>query len=203
MEAEIKVEPSGRTGIVPVGSYLIDSLNRMGFAVEAECGRTGNCDSCAVEIRQGKELLSSLTAAENEQLSEARRRDGARLSCQVKIEKEGELIVMAKEKQETEEEREAREQRERRKEFEELPLEKKVARLLELEAVTLTETVGFVINSPFKIFEKVMDVMAEFGFKLDQNAKNAKKPAEHQTTQSSADSDESPTKKKKNKEKGE
>jgi hypothetical protein len=73
-----------------------------------------------------------------------------------------------------------------------LPLEKKVANLMELEVITLSETLSFVINSPFKIFEKAMDVMAEFGLKLDQEAKKAKRPAEHGEA---AETEEKPKKK--------
>ena len=180
MEAEIKFEPSGRSGVVPVGTYLFDAAARMGVALEAECGRLGKCDSCAVTVKDGREVLSETTAAEVEQLSGGRRARGERLACCAKIQHEGELLIMVAEKQPTEEEKEAERQKELRKEFEDLPLEKKVARLVELEAITLGETFSFVLNSPFKIFGKVMDVMAEFGLKLDDEAKKQKRPAEHE-----------------------
>jgi len=64
-----------------------------------------------------------------------------------------------------------------------LPLEKKISSLLQLEAIALGETVSFVINSPFKVFEKAMDVMAEFGFKLEKEAKEATRPKEHTKTE--------------------
>jgi hypothetical protein len=76
---------------------------------------------------------------------------------------------MVAEKVQTEEEKEAERIRKQRREFEELPLEKKVANLLELEIITLSETFSFVLNSPWKIFGKVMDVMAEFGLKMDDD----------------------------------
>jgi uncharacterized 2Fe-2S/4Fe-4S cluster protein (DUF4445 family) len=184
MEVEIKFEPSGQVGVVAVGSYLFDAAHRMGIQVEAECGRVGQCDSCAVKIVEGRELLSELTAAEIEHLSESQRHRGKRLSCQAKIEKQGELVVMVAEKQPTEEEKEAERKRKVRKEFEELPLEKKVANLLELEVITLSETFSFILNSPFAIAGKVMDVMAEFGLKMDEDAKKATRPTEHETESS-------------------
>ena len=55
-----------------------------------------------------------------------------------------------------------------RKEFAEMPLEKKIANLVQLETIALGETVSFIINSPFKIADKVLDVMAEFGFKKEE-----------------------------------
>ena len=78
-------------------------------------------------------------------------------------------------KPETEEEN----NEEYRKEFEELPLEKKIASLVELEVIALSETFSFILNSPYEIVGKVMDVMAEFGLKLEDEDKEAKRPKEH------------------------
>ena len=66
-----------------------------------------------------------------------------------------------------------------RKEFEEMPLEKKIASLVRLETIALSETVSFIFNSPFKIADKVLDVMAEFGFKKEEQERAAARPAEH------------------------
>lgn len=186
MEVDIKFEPSGQVGVIAVGTYLYDAAQRMGIKLEAACEPHGDCDSCAVQITKGRELLSELTATEMEVLNEAQRNSGMRLSCQAKIEKQGELVVMVAEKKQTEEEIEAERQRARRKEFEELPLEKKVASLVELEAIALSETISFVMNSPFMIFGKVMDIMAEFGLKMDTDEKKAKRPAEHETENTSS-----------------
>ncbi len=60
-----------------------------------------------------------------------------------------------------------------------MPLEKNVSNLLELEIIPLSETFSFVLDTPWKIFGKVMDVMAEFGLKMDDADKKAKRPAEH------------------------
>lgn len=187
MEVDIKFEPSGRTGVVAAGSYLLDAATRMGIRLETECGRQGQCDSCAVTVKRGQELLSPPTAAEIQRLNESERTGGRRLSCQTKIEKQGELVVMVAEKQQTEEEKEEERKKQFRKEFEDLPLEKKVANLLELEAITLGETFSFVLNSPFAVFGKLMDVMAEFGLKLDDEAKKATRPTEHEPETSAAE----------------
>src|SRR4051812_24515108 len=98
MEVEIKFEPSGQTGVVAVGSYLFDAAQRMGIRLDAECGRLGQCDSCAVKVKEGRELLSEITRAEIENLSDAQRNRGKRLACQAKIEKQGELVIMVAEK---------------------------------------------------------------------------------------------------------
>lgn len=59
------------------------------------------------------------------------------------------------------------------KEFEALPLEQKIAQLMRLEAVTLSETFTYVVNSPMKVVEKVGDVITEFGAKIEREARNA------------------------------
>ncbi len=180
-ETELKFERENKSGIAVKGSYLIDAARRIGIEVEDECGRLGLCDSCAMIIKQGGDLLSAPTKAEMEQLSDDRRKNGERLSCQAKIESAGEIVIMTKEKQK-EEKPSAEEQSEAyRKEFEELPLEKKIAALMKLEAIALGETFSFILNSPYKIAGKVMDVMAEFGLKMDEEAKDAKTPEEHKT----------------------
>src|SRR5262245_39571216 len=139
MEAELKFEREKKNGVAVIGSYLIDAARRMGIVIEANCGRMGLCDSCAVKINGGKDCLSDLTKAETEQLSAERRKQNDRLACQAKIVKEGEIVIMTHEKKD---ERSAEERRheEFRKDFEALPLEKKISYLLELEAAALGET---------------------------------------------------------------
>jgi ferredoxin len=182
MEAEIKFEPEGRTGVVATGSYIFDAAKRLGAAIP-DCERRGETDLCAVEIVSGKNLLSEPTRAELETLGSDRFIKGERLACQAKIEGAGEIVIMAKKKKEASaEEKEVKERKkveEFRKEFDQMPLEKKIAALLELEVVTIGETLSFVMNSPFKIIDKVMDVMAEFGLKMEKEEKDAKRPAEH------------------------
>lgn len=188
-ETELKFERENRNGVAVAGSYLIDATRRIGIEVEAECGRLGLCDSCAMTIRQGGDLLSAPTKAEAEQLSDEQRKNGERLSCQAKIEKPGEVVIMTKKKKKEEKPSDEEKTEAFRKEFEELPLEKKIAALMKLEAIALSETFSFILNSPYKIADKVMDVMAEFGLKLDEEAKNAKTPEEHKTKEEPAAED--------------
>ena len=177
-ETEIKFEREKREGTVPLGTYLLDAARRMG--VEVECDRLGLTDSCAMIVTEGRDLLSEPTTAELELLDEERRNNGERLACQAKILTPGEIGVKTKEKQPKPEEPKPEEKTEQyRKEFEEMPLEKKVAALLQLEVIALGETFSFIVNSPFKIFEKAMDVMAEFGLKIDADTKKATRPKEH------------------------
>lgn len=194
MEVELNFENQNRSGIVAVGSYLIDAANRLG--VETECERRGESDLCAMKIKQGGELLSAPTAAEQAQLDEERLNAGERLSCQAKLEKAGEVVVMITQKNEDNKpETEEEKAKEYRKEFEEFPLEKKIASLVELELLTLSETFSFVLNSPYKIVEKAMDVMAEFGLKLEEKDKDAKRPKEHKTEENGKEPDTQSNKK--------
>lgn len=192
-EVELKFENENRSGVVAVGSYLIDAAHRLG--VEVECERRGESDLCAMKVTKGRELLSAPTLAETEQLSEQRRKDGERLSCQAKLEKAGEIVIMITQKnEENKPETEEEKTKEFRKEFEELPLEKKIANLLELEFMTLSETFNFVLNSPFKIVDKAMEVMAEFGLKLEEKDKEAKRPKEHKAAENGKETETPPKK---------
>jgi Ferredoxin len=187
-EVEIKFEREGQEGIVAAGTYLIDAMKRLGIRLEGVCEPQNDIHFCAVTVTGGGGILSPETAAEAEYFAKNGRSDNERLACQAKLERGGEVTIMTKEKKE--EEKAEDHDAEYRKEFADLPLEKKIASLVQLEAIALGETISFVINSPFKIVEKAMDVMAEFGFKLEKEAKEATRPKEHNETGNGA-SDES------------
>jgi ferredoxin len=176
-EVELRLEREDREGIVAVGSYLIDALKRIGFRFEADCDAANDQHFCTVEITHGDERLSPLTRIEKEHFTHFPRLKNERLACQVKLEQPGEVTVMTKEKKEEPKAEES--SNDYRKEFAELPLEKQIADLVRLEAIAFSETISFIVNSPFKVFEKAMDVMAEFGFKLEAEAKAASRPEEH------------------------
>ncbi|MBV9959837.1 MAG: (2Fe-2S)-binding protein [Acidobacteria bacterium] len=178
MSVDIKIEPEGLVGIVAEGTYIWDAAKRMGVRLPAQCEGRGECDTCAVIIKEGATLLSSLTQAEREHLSPERLAAGERLACQAKIEHGGQLTFTAvptTERAETTEEA----VKDFRKEFREMPLNRKLATLVEFEAVTAFETLSSIASLPFTIGEKVMDVMAGFGRKMSQEERAARRPAEH------------------------
>ena len=178
-EAEIRFE-EGREGLIPVDSYLIDAAKRFGAIEDANCVDSGE-HCCQFEIKEGGEFLSKISDEESKLLKEEGRKQNVRLGCFAKIEKPGVIVVMSNKKKETADADEAKaEDREEtyRKEFAELPLEKKIANLAHLEAIALSETFAFVINSPFKVFEKVGDVLAEFGFQKEADEKKRARPAD-------------------------
>ena len=181
-EAEIRFE-EGRDGIIPVGTYLIDAAKRFGAIDDANCVEAGE-HCCEFEIKEGQELLSKITDEERQMLNVGDRGGNIRLGCYAKIDKPGVIIAMANKKKETAKAEEAKttdREEAYRKEFTDLPLEKKIANLAHLEAIALSETFAFVINSPFKVFEKVGDVLAEFGFQKEADEKKRGRPAETKT----------------------
>ncbi|HEY0405588.1 MAG TPA: 2Fe-2S iron-sulfur cluster-binding protein [Pyrinomonadaceae bacterium] len=178
MSVDIRFEPEGRHGVIAEGTYLWDAAKRLGMRLPAECEGRGECDTCAVIIVEGATLLSSLTEAERVRLSPERLAAGERLACQSKVERGGELVlrpVPVTERAETTQET----VRELRKEFKELPLEKKLATLVELEAVTMFQTLSALADAPYKIAGKVLDLMAGRGRALSQRDREARRPTEH------------------------
>lgn len=179
MSIDIKFEPDGRSGVIAEGTYLWDAAKRLGVRLPAECEGRGECDTCAVIVEKGATLLSSLTESERVRLSPERLAAGERLACQAKIERGGEELVLrpvpVTERQETTQET----VKELRREFKELPLERKLATLVELEAVTMFQTLSAIADIPYKIGGKVLDLMAGRGRQLSQREREARRPAEH------------------------
>jgi ferredoxin len=178
MSVDIKFEPDGRSGIIAEGTYLWDAAKRLGLRLPAECEGRGECDTCAVIVEEGATLLSSLTEAERQRLSPERLATGERLACQAKVERAGDLVlrpVPVTERAETTDEA----VRDFRKEFKEMPLNRKMATLAELEAVTMFQTFSAIMNLPYTIGERVMDFMAGMGRAKTQAEREARRPAEH------------------------
>lgn len=182
-EVEIKFEREDLHGIVAVGTYLADAAKRLGVDLlnETESEEFGDTYYFVVKVTRGGELLSEPTKTELEFLSDERRGRGERIASQAKIERAGEISVLTTKRVEEEIPEEVKNKEEFRKNFEELPLEKKIASLLELEAIALSETFSFVINSPYKIVDMAMGVLAQFGLKMEDDAKNKTRPDEHKT----------------------
>jgi ferredoxin len=164
-------------GTVATGSYLSDVFKRFGVRYDLNCDRPNDLHGCEVTITSGEELLSPFTSVETEHFGKNGRRTDRRLACEARIVKPGEIVIMTDEKQEAPKAEEPIKEK-FQEEFEAMPLEKKIAHLLRMEAVTLGETVAYVVNSPMKVVEKVGDVIAEFGMKLEREAKKASRPKE-------------------------
>jgi ferredoxin len=180
-EAEIRFAREGVTGIIPVGTYLVEAARRIGIRFVEPCNAAEGVHHCEVQLTAGADLLSIRTAAEQKYFEEREVGPEHRLACQAKIEKEGEIEVKTKESETAKEEKKAETEEEYRKRFSELPLDKKISELVQLEAIALSDTLSFVFNSPYTLGDKIMGVMAQFGFKKEEREREAAKPEEHRS----------------------
>ena len=168
--------------MVPVGTYLIDAARRLGIRPELPCDTEAKEHHCKITVTAGEDHLSHPTRVEKEYF-EGDIGDG-RLGCQVKIDSVGEIKIMTESKTEAEtKDKEEKDEKEREEEyiknFASLPLEKKMASLVKLEAMAIGETLNYIANSPYVVFDKVLDVMAGFGLKMHEEEKAATRPEEH------------------------
>ena len=178
MSVNVEFVPDGRQGIVAEGTYLWDAAKRLGLRLPAECGGRGECDTCAVIVREGATLLSELSNAERTRLSPERLAAGERLACQAKIERGGTLVVEpvpVTERAETTEET----KKDFSTEFRHLPLQKKLATLVELEVIAAAQTFKAVAELPSALIQKGLGVMAAFGRAREQRQHAEHRPTEH------------------------
>ena len=189
MTVHIKFEPDEESGVVAEGTLLWDAARRLGVQIPVECKGLGECDTCSVIVQGGAALLSSPTSAELEQLSADRLAGNERLACQARVVQSGELILMRVPKTkhvETPEEAAAK----FRQEFRELPLGRKLTKLVEFEAVTAFETLTTLSSLPFTVGEKVLDKIAEFGRKKKKRVSfSQEEPAAQSETKAKPDKD--------------
>jgi ferredoxin, 2Fe-2S len=178
MAVDITFEPDDLSGLVAESTYLWDAAKRMGIRRPTECSGRGECTSCAVRILDGAELLSAPTEAERTMLGPERLEHGERLACQVRIERSGALrveLLAVTESTKTKKE----ELNELRKKFAEMPLNQKLATLVEFEAATMFEAINSVAEVPAAIAGRVFDVIARRGRFARQRQRDSQRPAEH------------------------
>ncbi|MDQ1523549.1 MAG: hypothetical protein QOG00_2481 [Pyrinomonadaceae bacterium] len=178
MSVNVEFVPDGLHGVVAEGTYLWDAAKRLGLRLPAECEGRGECDTCAVIVREGATLLSGLTEAERTRLSPERLAAGERLACQSKVERAGDLVlepVPVTEREETAEEV----KQDLRAEFREMPLQQKLATLVELEYIAASQTFKSITDVPVSYFEKGLDYVVNFGRSRARRERQARRPAEH------------------------
>ena len=156
MGVVITFEPSGIGGAVATGTYLIDAAKRLGAPLGTGCTRgKGHCTSCLLHVLTGADLLSTPGTVEHSALGTDQLSQGFRLACQAKIEGSGEVAVRSvpRKPKETATDRDA----ELKKEFGELPLQKKIATLMQLEAITMNEAFNAAIDKPLALGGRALD----------------------------------------------
>ena len=181
---------AGRSGVVAEGAYLWAAVKRVGVRLPAECEGRGECDTCAVVVAEGATLLSGLTDAERKILSPERLAAGEWLACPAKVEHGGDVVlrpVPATERAETAEEA----ARDLREEFKRMPLKKKFATLVGIEADMAYETLVRAVDIPFDLFGKGLELLAGRGRRLAQSEKAARRPAENKPAAADAGAGES------------
>jgi len=161
MTVSITFEPSGINGVVAQGTYLIDAARRMGVSLGQGCtiGK-GECPACVVSIKSGSEFLSNPSNAEEKLLGDNIRSDALRLACQVKIESAGDIVVAISSFQPSAEAKTDRDA-EVLKQFGELTLTKKIATLMQLEAITMSEAFDSAMQKPLAFGSRAFDKIVE------------------------------------------
>ena len=189
-DVDIKFEREGLEGIVAVDTYICDAMRRFGIRVDCERVADQIMHDCTVRIVRGMDLLTPRTQAERAFFLNGSE-PSKRLACEAKIQRPGEIVLMTEEK--VKEAKKDDESDRYLKEFADLPLDKKIADLVKLEAMALGDTISFIFNSPYKLFDKIGDVMAGFGRKLDAEKKKASRPSEHQEQENESVGDDRST----------
>jgi ferredoxin len=161
MSVSITFEPSGISGVVAQGTYIIDAARRMGAPLGVGCtAGKGDCPACIVSVTTGAELLSPPSVAEEKQLGAEQLERALRLACQVKLENKGDVVVMVTTRPQTQP-GQADVASDLRQKFGALPLTKKIATLMQFEAITASEAFDSAIEKPLaygsKAFDKFMN----------------------------------------------
>ncbi len=157
MSVTITFEPSGISGMVATGTYLIDAAKRLGAPVGPGCSRgKAPCVNCLVKINSGSDLLSPIGSIEESLLTPEQRIESLRLACQVKLEGDGEVIIRVV-RRPASAESSASPDIDFQKQFSTLSLEKKIATLLQLEAITVSEALNAAIEKPLAFGTKALD----------------------------------------------
>jgi ferredoxin len=157
MNVSVTFEPSGISGLVAQGTYLVDAARRMGAPIGAHCtAPKGDCQSCVVSVKSGAEQLSSPTNAEARILGEGGLADSLRLACQTKIEGHGDIVLMVSAHR-TESKATAVDPNDVAKKFSELTLNQKIAALLKFEVMTVSEAWDAALQKPLSYGTRAFD----------------------------------------------
>jgi uncharacterized 2Fe-2S/4Fe-4S cluster protein (DUF4445 family) len=174
MSVSITFEPSGISGVVAQGTYLIEAARRMGASLGTGCtSGKGECPFCVVSVKTGAELLSIRSVAEEKQLGVENLDQAYRLACQVKLENQGDVVVMVS----TVTPRHTapvNEEAELRKKFGALPLSKKLATLVQLEALTMSQAFDSAIEKPLAFGSKTFGALLDRARAKGDHAKQKK-----------------------------
>ena len=158
MNVSVTFEPSGISGLVAQGTYLIDAAKRLGAPLGNQCRKgNGECAACVVSVKSGNELLSTPSAAEQKLFGSDADAATLRLLCQTKIEGHGEIVLMSTVYRSAETAPDAETRSAIANKFNALPLKEKIAALLSFEAITVQEVIDTAIYKPLSAGTKVFE----------------------------------------------
>lgn len=161
MNVAITFEPSGISGLVAQGTYLIDAARRLGVVLGTGCtSGKAECPACIVVINSGADLLSQPSVAETRQLGNDPLGQTLRLACQTKIEGHGELVIGTNAPR-PHPATPAEEQSDLQRKFNDLPLGKKLATLVRFEAITMSQAFDSALEKPLALGSKAIDRIME------------------------------------------
>jgi ferredoxin len=172
MNVSITFEPSGISGLVAQGTYLIDAARRMGAPLGAGClAGKGECPSCVVAVKAGVGLLSPPTNIENKLLGTTGLTESLRMACQAKIEGQGDIVLMTTAYRPQETTPPVDLPADIEKKFGELSLNQKIAALLKFEAITMSEAFDAALKKPLAAGTRAFDSVVARARAAKTNAK--------------------------------
>jgi ferredoxin len=158
MNVSVTFEPSGITGLVAQGTYLIDAARRMGAPLGSGCtAGKGECPACVISVKTGADMLSAPTNLEGKILGVDGLNDSLRLACQTKIEGQGDIVLMATSHRPRGAAPKIDLSSEIEKKFGELSLNQKIAALLKFEAITMSEAFDAALQKPLAVGTRAFD----------------------------------------------
>lgn len=175
MTVAITFEPAHLTGLVAEGISLLDAAKRMGVRLPAPCTKQEDCMSCIIIIDIGAALLSPPSDTEQKLLDEGLMTAERRLACHAIIERNGDLMVTIPDIDESAKKQEPL--KEVRKAFGELPLEKKLAALVQLEAVTMSEALDVIKVKTMSVGGKIVGVVARKAKSVKESRSGGRGPS--------------------------
>jgi len=158
MNVSITFEPSGISGLVAQGTYLIDAAKRLGAPLGEGCLRGhGECPACVISVKSGAALLSTPTMIEGKVLGANGLAESLRLVCQTKIEGQGDLVLSVTTNRAKQNTPPVDLPADLEKRFMELALNQKIAALLKFEAITMSEAFDAAVQKPLAVGTRAFD----------------------------------------------
>ena len=168
----VRFENQGVEGVVACGITIAEAGRSFGLMRDL-CRPGDQTHRCGVVVNSGIDLLNSVTSTETEHFDKNGRRSNERLACEARIIKPGEIEVMTQESDTQTQKSKSEATSDIHSEFNALPLDKKFASLLQMEATTINEAVKYVADSSMKALEKLGEAISDLGAKVETEAKQA------------------------------